>query len=55
MTQRKILFRHQLNTVGLLSVKDVYDVAPNQSEGDDSAGCRVNMQDRGRQYKDGMV
>lgn len=46
MTQGKIPFRRQFNIVGLLGGKDVRDVAPNQSEGDDSAGCRVNMPDR---------
>lgn len=45
MTLGKISFRHPLITVALLSSKGVCDVAPSQSEEDDNAGCRVNMQD----------
>jgi len=37
-------FRHEFNILGLLGSIDICDVAPNKSE-DDSAGCRVNMQD----------
>lgn len=37
--------RHPLSTVVLLASKNGHDVAPNQSEEDDNAGCRVNMQD----------
>ena len=47
--QKKRLFRHhhgEFKIVCVLGIKDAWDMTHNQSAGDNSAGCRVNMQDR---------
>lgn len=46
--QKKRLFRHyhgEFKIVGVLGSQDAWDMTPNQSAGNNSAACRVNMQD----------